>query len=121
MYTRSLSDEELEHNRMVDEARFKGNLPTSNVTIADGEFNTIEEEAGSYLVDGMYTFTASEARDAEGKKRRVRGVNVEEWNGSAWVPAGFFAGDSYTYNATSGKKIRLTWQWRGNGTRFIIR
>ena len=121
VYTRSLSDEELEQNRMVDEARFKGNLPTSNVTIAVGEFDTIEEESGNYHVDGTYTFTASAARDAEGKLRRVKGVTIEEWNGSAWEPAGSSVGDAYTFNATSGKKVRLTWQWRGNGTRIILR
>lgn len=63
----------------------------------------------------------SAARDAEGKRRRVSGVKVEEWNGSAWVSAGFFKGDSYTYNATSGTKVRLTWKWRGGDTVIILR
>ncbi len=46
---------------------------------------------------------------------------MEEWNGSAWVSAGFFKGDSYTYNATSGTKVRLTWKWRGGDTVIILR
>jgi hypothetical protein len=121
VYTRSLSDAELEQNRIVDEARFKGNLPTSNGTIAAGEFDTTTEEAGIYRVDGVYTFTAAATRDANGQRRRVSGVKVEEWNGAAWTPAGFFKGDSYTYNATSGTKVRLTWKWRGGDTMIILR
>ncbi|MCR5752177.1 MAG: hypothetical protein K6G91_09450 [Kiritimatiellae bacterium] len=121
VYTRSLSDEELAHNRMVDEARFKGNPPASNVTIAEGEFSTIEEETGNYRVDGVYTFTASDMVDGDGKKRKVRGALIEEWNGSEWVKVGVYGGKSYEFNAASGKKIRLTWRWGNFGTCVLVR
>ena len=121
VYKRALSDAELEHNRIVDEARFFGNLPTWNVQVAQGKFDASVEAVGHYLVEGTYTFTAEDAV-ADGKTRRVIGCMVEAWDGSAWGAPTFCSGDSYTYTVgTSPAKVRLTWRWQGGGTVLIVR
>ena len=123
VYNRSLFDEELEHNRMVDEARFKGNPPVSNVTVA-GKYADFEGEGfGDYLVEGRYTFTASAANDAKrGKVRPVEGYTIETWDGSAWGSAESHSGASYTYTVgTEPAKVRLTWRWQGDGTCITLR
>ena len=121
VYKRALSDAELEHNRMVDEARFFGNPPASNVTVAQGTCDASTEAVGDYLVEGTYTFTAENAV-ADGKTRRVIGCMVETWDGGAWSAPVFHAGDSYTYTAgASSEKVRITWRWQGGGTVLSVR
>ena len=121
VYKRALSDAELEQNRIVDEARFFGNLPASNVTVAQGTCDALTEAVGDYLVEGTYTFTAENAV-VDGKTRRVIGCMVEAWDGSAWGTPTFCSGDSYTYTVgTSPAKVRLTWKWQGGGTVLSVR
>ena len=125
VYKRSLLDFELEHNRMVDEARFRGNLPEWNVLV-DGKFSDYEGEGpGHYLVEGTHTFTAGAANDPEsGKTRRVVGGVVEAWNATTetWVPIASFSGGEYTYVAgPSSAKVRITWKWQADGTTVIFR
>jgi len=120
VYTHSLSDEELEQNRIVDEARFKGNLPEHNVVVAS-KLPDIEggETAGCYVVEGVHTFTASALTDpATGETRSVVGYTVETWdeNGQSWGAPVSGEGGSYAY--TEGAKVRLTWQ--GQPDAFII-
>ena len=91
------------------------------MTIAEGEFSTIGEETGNYRVDGVYTFTASDTTDGDGKRRKVRGAMIEEWNGTAWDAGVLYPGSSYEFNAASGKKIRLTWRWAIGGTCILVR
>ena len=116
VYKRSLTDAELEQNRKVDEARFKGNPPDCNVVVVNGG-GVCEPEAGSYKVDGTWTFTATTAPDENGTVSRVRGYRVETWDGSAWVRAASGKGASYTYSETAGK-VRLT--WNSNPYSFIM-
>ena len=119
VYKRSLLDFELEHNRMVDEARFRGNLPEWNVLMA-GKYTEYEgESAGHYLVEGSYTFTAGPATDEGGRKRKVVGYTVETWDGSAWGSPVFHGGGSCTVNA--GAKVRITWKWQPDGTAIFFR
>ena len=125
VYTRSLSDEELAHNRMVDEARFKGVKPPHNVTVT-GKFAEFDGEGlGDYLVEGRYTFTASAANDAKaGKVRPVVGYTIEAWDESAgeWGDPAYHVGASCTYTAgTDPAKVRITWRWRPDGMVFHFR
>ena len=120
VYKRALSDAELEHNRIVDEARFFGNLPESNVVVVDagGE----QAESGIYKVDGTWTFTATTARGDNNEVKPVKGYTLETWDGSAWIRAASGQGDSYTYTAgTSPAKVRLTWNALPSGTVLIVR
>ncbi len=120
VYTRSLSDEELEHNRLVDDARFKGILPDWNVEIAQGKFDS--DSVGHYLVEGTYTFTEGPATDTVmNKTRNVVGYTVETWDevNQVWTNAAKYDGDSYTYSGTD--KVRLTWKWQPDGTILIVR
>ena len=126
VYNRSLSDEELEQNRMIDDARFKGIKPAHNVTVAAGKYADYDGElAGDYKVEGAYTFTAGAANDAAaGKVRPVLGCFVETWDAQAgaWGAAEYHAGDSFTYTAgSSPAKVRITWKWQPDGIRFILR
>ena len=120
VYKRALSDAELEHNRIVDEARFFGNLPSWNVQVAQGKYDASVEAVGHYLVEGTYTFTAEDAV-ADGKTRRVTGYKLETWDDGTgdWGAPTSHGGDSFTY--TEGAKVRLTWQWQGAGTVLIVR
>ena len=113
VYKRSLTDEELAHNRMVDEARFRGNPPESNVVVVN-DGGECEPAVGAYKVDGAWTFTATTAPDENGVPLPVRGYTVETWNGSDWVRSGGGTGGSYTYGDDNGK-VRLTWKWKANG------
>ena len=120
VYKRALSDAELEHNRIVDEARFFGNLPESNVVVVDagGE----QAESGIYKVDGTWTFTATTARGDNNEIKPVKGYTLEMWDGSAWIRAASGQGDSYTYTVgTSPAKVRLTWNALPSGTVLIVR
>ena len=118
IYKRSLSDAELEQNRLVDEARFFGNPPESNVVVIDagGE----QAESGAYKVDGTWTFTATTAPGDNNEIKPVKGYTLETWNGSAWVRSGSGRGDSYTYTEGAGK-VRLTWNALPSGTVLIVR
>ena len=124
VYNRSLSDEELAHNRMVDEARFKGNPPESNVTIAtkygDGTDETLAEEVGNYKVEGVYTFSATQVKDAKGEFKRVGGCYISTWADGAWSGKTWHDGDSFAYTADMGK-IRITWSPRPNGMVLILK
>ena len=120
VYKRALSDAELEHNRIVDEARFFGNLPESNVVVVDagGE----QAESGIYKVDGTWTFTATTARGDNNEIKPVKGYTLDMWDGSAWIRAASGQGDSYTYTVgTSSAKVRLTWNALPSGTVLIVR
>ncbi len=120
VYKRVLTDEELEQNRLVDEARFFNNPPESNVVVVDagGE----QAESGTYKVDGTWTFTATTAPGDNNEIKPVKGYTLDTWNGSAWVRSESGHGDSYTYTAgTSPAKVRLTWNAMPSSTVLIVR
>ena len=125
VYTRSLSDEELEHNRKVDEARFKGNLPGCNVTIAtrygDGTGETLAEGVGNYKVEGSYTFSATTVRDFDDALKPVGGYYLETYVDGAWIGKTWREGkNSYMYDESQGK-VRITWSARKRGLVLILR
>ena len=123
VYTRSLSDEELEHNRMVDEARFKDKPPESNVTIAtkygDGTGETLAEEVGNYKVEGTYTFSATQVKDSNDVLKDVAGYYLETYAGDGWTGKIWYDGKEFTY--TEGAKVRVTWGPRRKGMTLVIR
>ncbi len=125
VYNRSLSDEELEHNRMVDEARFKGNLPGCNVTIdtkyGHGAGETLAEEVGNYKVEGSYTFSATTVRDFDDALKPVGGYYLETYVDGAWIGKTWREGkNSYMYDESQGK-VRITWSARKRGLVLILR
>ena len=115
IYDRELTAAEVAHNAKVDAARFDGALLVTNVVVA-GEFDTYEGVApGVYEVEGSYTFTASNVRDANGKLH-LAGYTIEPWEGSAWGAAISYSDTSYTYTVgTDPAKVRLTWKWQRKG------
>ena len=47
---------------------------------------------------------------------------LEAWDGSAWGAPTYVSVPSYTYTeGVSPAKVRLTWQWAGDGTTIIVR
>ncbi len=118
VYKRSLTDAELEQNRIVDEARFFNNPPESNVIVVDA--GGVQAESGTYKVDGTWTFTATTALDDNGVIKPVTSYQVETWNGSAWVHTESDKGGSYTYDESAGK-VRLTWHALPNAVMLIVR
>jgi hypothetical protein len=127
VYNRSLLDWELEHNRMVDEARFKNNPPEANVTIdtkyGHGVGETLAEGVGNYKVEGTYTFSATQVKDSQGNLANVAGYYLSstydkekgDWTGDAW-----HAGQSFTYTETMGK-VRVKWAPAPAGLMIIVR
>ncbi len=127
VYNRSLSDEELEHNRIVDEARFKGNPPECNVTIATkygdgkGTGETLAEGVGNYKVEGSYTFSATTVRDFDDALKPVGGYYLETYVDGAWIGKTWREGkNSYMYDESQGK-VRITWSARKRGLVLILR
>lgn len=121
IYTRALSDAELEWNRKVDEARFKGNPPDCNVVVVN-DGGVCDPEPGNYKVDGTWTFTATTAPGENGALDVVRGYTIDTWNGSTWGRSQGGNGDTYTYTFTEGaEKIRLTWNSQPRAFTLIIR
>ena len=119
VYKRSLSDSELLQNRLVDEARFFGNPPESNVIVVNNG-GVCDPEVGAYKVDGSWTFTATTAPDDNNVLDRVRGYSLETWIDGAWVHTDAGKGNSYTYDQSAGK-VRLTWNSRPNAFVLIVR
>ena len=124
VYNRSLSDEELEQNRRVDEARFKGNLPESNVTVAtkygDGTDEVLAEETGHYKVEGTYTFSATSVKDSKGVLGDVAGFYLETYVDGARTGRTWHDGNSFTYTEDMGK-VRIVWSTRLSGLMLILR
>lgn len=123
VYTRMLLPDELEHNRMVDEARFKGN-PPCNVTIAtkygDGSDEDLDEGVGNYKVEGTYTFSATQVKDSQGNLANVAGYWLSTYEDGDWSGDAWHAGQSFTYTETMGK-VRVKWAPAPAGLMIIVR
>ena len=124
VYNRTLTDEELAHNRKIDEARFKGNPPEFNVVVStrygNGAGETLSEPVGTYKVEGEYTFSATEVMDASGVLKPVAGCFVSVMSGGAWGQRVWRPGQSYTYRESSGSAVRIMW-CVGEGLRILVR
>lgn len=114
LYNRPLSEMEIAWNRKVDDARYRGaSLPdTASVNVVLVSDATLGDCAegwmGSYIVTGTHTFTAPpQAAFA------CTGYTVEKWDGAAWsAPETHAFERAYTYDSSSGAKVRVTWHWR---------
>ena len=126
LYDRVLSDAELQQNRKVDEARYRG---AGDVTIVNGAIGETGVTGESSLPDGVYnlesdswTFTAQSV--AEDGTKYQPSLTIETWNGSVWTNAKRIWTESYTVGKTAvaGGNIRLTWTWeRPNWFMIIVK
>ena len=117
-YSRVLTAEELAHNRVVDDYRFHGIMPVTNVVVASSHsFLSGNEANGNYEISGAYTFTApTETQTSSHSVEYVLyGYTIEKWNDETfgWSAPVDYEGSSYTWTAgSSSAKVRLTWQWK---------
>ncbi|MBQ3290123.1 MAG: hypothetical protein IJH50_11980 [Kiritimatiellae bacterium] len=117
-YNRVLTNEELAQNRVVDDYRFHGIMPVTNVVVATSHsFFAGTEANGNYEISGSYTFSAPAAvqTDSRGFEYTFAGYTLETWNAAThgWsAPVVTDGAASYTYTVgTSPAKVRLTWRW----------
>ena len=118
MYKRVLTDEELVHNRMVDDYRFHGVVPVTNIVVATSHsFLPGNEANGNYEISGTYTFSAPTGTqtDSRGFEYVLAGYTLETWNAETlgWSTPVASTESTYTWtDGTSPAKVRLTWQWK---------
>ena len=121
LYNRVLTNAELEHNRMIDDYRFHGVMPVTNVVVSSSHsFLSGNEKSGNYEISGSYTFTAptETQTDDRGFEYKLAGYTIETWNDTThgWSAPDWHKGETsctYTYTVgTSPAKVRLTWQWK---------
>ncbi len=110
LYNRALTNEELAHNRKVDEIRFRGGLPVTNViVVVDGDFAPTEAAGAYELTGSSWTFTADTKYD--GSVPYYPSYKVATKVNGEWVDGPLTEGGSYTYNEGDGE-VRLTWSWQ---------
>ena len=119
LYNRVLTNEELAQNRVIDDYRFHGVMPVTNVVVSSSHsFLSGNEKSGNYEISGSYTFTAPSGTqtDARGFEYELEGYTIETWDAAAlgWSAPVWHKGEtSCTYTVgTSPAKVRLTWQWK---------
>ena len=118
-YNRVLTNEELAQNRLVDEYRFHGVMPVTNVVVASTHASLSGNEAnGNYEISGTYTFSAPTGTqtDSHGIEYALDGYTLETWDATTqgWsAPVLREGGNAFEYVvATSPAKVRLTWRWK---------
>ena len=118
LYGRVLSDAELAYNREIDDARFWGILPVTNVVVCTSHSAFSGNERNfNYRVKGSYSFTAPAGNqtDSHGVEYAFDGYTLETWDAArqCWGAPERFEGASCTWSESSSPaKVRLTWQWR---------
>ena len=124
VYKRSLTDAELEQNRIVDEARFKGHPPAANLTVVNEQPEGASEvvqgsvEDGAYNLTGSWTVTADTVRI--NGKRLEPFYTLETYADGVWTRTA--SGRGHSYSVTSGvTPQRLTWKWQPVGTMISFR
>ena len=120
-YTRLLTDEELAHNRAVDEARFFGKIPETGCVVVQSAIAGLEgrEPNGIYFPNG-WTFTAGSATQTVRRiEWRCAGYQLQTWDkySSTWGTQQTVACDGgnvaeYTPSGTSFASVRITWLWK---------
>lgn len=122
VYDRLLTEDELARNREIDNIRFTGQLPVTNVVVVAGGEGAVQAEAGAYKVEGEWTFTASKTVNRKGEVVDVARYAIEEFVDGAWVNKTLHDGNAYTYAVgTDAAKVRLTWLGSPRGMGIIIR
>ena len=121
IYNRVLTDEELRHNRAIDDVRFFGrmaDLDETDVVLVRSEScdGTVKlGDEGAYIVrNASITFTAPEAQTIGARTFACRGYRLETWNATArqWMAGQAGSGTSIEMVGGSGAaNRRLTWIW----------
>lgn len=118
-YNRFLTDAEIVQNNAVDEVRFRG-----NGVIVCTQHDGVEgvEACGFYTVDSSHEFSAPAERDVDGTTWQCIGYTLDTYNSStdAWSSDGIDHLDArqYSYNASTGGRVRLTWLWTKKRTGY---
>ena len=123
LYNRLLTEEELAHNRAIDEARFFGKIPETGCVVVQSAIDGLEgrESSGTYFPDG-WTFSAGAGtQTVRGIKWQCAGYQLQTWDAatSTWgaqqtVLRNGENAVEYTAAATSAAlpSVRLTWLWK---------
>jgi hypothetical protein len=128
-YDRVLSEEELVWNREVDEARYFGRLPQTNVVVCTKYANrgegaeVLAEQSGSYLVEGEWKFSSTSVKDSRGRVKPVAGYYLETLVDGVWADKTWHDGAEYIYSAATagGAVVRITWCTRPEGLTIMVR
>ena len=112
-YMRELSESELQWNRMVDNARFFGVMPTNTTVRSSLDFLSAYDE-GDFAVGGVgHTFAAADtATGADGSVYELDGYALERWDGSSWGMPEIVRGTNAYFAAGGTNIVRLTWLWK---------
>ena len=114
MYDRVLTEDEIRQNRIVDDARFRGEC---DVTIVNGAVGETGTNGTSSFADGYYNMGDGESWTLTAESVKVDGKTyqphllVETWNGSEWVRSSTAWTDRYTLSKPVSARVRLTWTW----------
>ena len=129
-YTRLLTDEELAHNRAVDDARFFGKIPATGCVVVQSAIAGLEgrEPSGLYFPNG-WTFTAGSAtqtvRDIEwqcvGYQLQTWDAATSTWGAQQTVLRNGENVAEYTPSGTSFASVRITWLWKPVKGRRAVR
>ncbi len=124
IYNVSLTENELAWNRILDDARFRGEFVGGCVEVASNRAGAEGTEAsGKYYVNGNHTFTAPATVTIDGCVYEPAGYKLEAYNPTkkAWEFVGQFDGASFAYtNCAASAGARVTWNWRlKNGVKKI--
>ena len=115
VYSRILGAEELAVNRIVDDARFFGEVDVNVVVASNGAGLSGTEPEGDYMVNGNHTFTSpASVTKADGTKWTPTGYKLEVRDASgAWKLLEESSATEYAYtNCEARAMVRLTWNWK---------
>ena len=122
LYSRLLTEGECAWNRTVDEARFFGQLSTTNVIVEAAGVGAEQAESGAYQVFGSHTFTARTAVDAYGAVKPAVRYILEEFVDWDWTNQREIYGNSFTYNEGDyDHPVRITWKTYPEVLYIIVR
>ena len=114
VYNRVLTDSEIAANRAIDEARFFGGIPVTNVVVATAVVGVEgNESSGAYAFDSEgHTFAAPASATVGDDTYSCAGYTLETWDAGngVWGEATMYPGTSCQL-ADTAAKVRLTWQW----------
>ena len=116
-YTRLLKNDELAHNRAVDDARFFGKITETGCVVVQSAIAGLEgrESSGVYIPDG-WTFSAGAGTNTvRGLGWVCAGYQLQTWDAdaSAWGGQVSYESCSYTVPTdASFASVRLTWLWK---------
>ena len=114
IYTNTLDAAQIQLNRKIDDARFRGEC---DVTIVNGAVGETGTNGTSSFADGYYNMGGGESWTLTAESVKVDGKTyqphllVETWNGSEWVRSSTAWTDRYTLSKPVSARVRLTWTW----------